>query len=140
MAALLNRRIGANTLTVLAAGGLGTYAAARYFDNQNALAESPASQMTSQPTKVFGRGPAFKYLTLHSEETVNHNTKRLRFELPGGGEAVSGLGLTCEFDTAPRNGCGAFANEELMQPLFSHSRNQKVAGRLLYDHIPRSAN
>ncbi|KAL4793675.1 hypothetical protein BDV19DRAFT_366056 [Aspergillus venezuelensis] len=94
MAALLNRRIGANTLTVLAAGGLGTYAAARYFGNQNAFAESRASQITSQPTKVFGRGPAFKYLTLHSEENVNHNTKKLRFELPGGEGAVSGLGLT----------------------------------------------
>ncbi|KAL4933275.1 cytochrome b5 reductase family protein [Aspergillus undulatus] len=95
MATILNRRLIANTLTVVAVGGLGTYAASAYLSNKTAFAESPAANIMAQPTKIFGRGPAFKYLKLHSEESVNHNTKKLRFELPGGEGAVSGLSLTC---------------------------------------------
>ncbi|KAL5001345.1 hypothetical protein BDV10DRAFT_14764 [Aspergillus recurvatus] len=89
MASLVNRRLVANALTVLAVGGISTYTASTYF-TKNAFAESPSSE----PHKVFGRGPAFKYLRLHSVESVNHNTKRLRFELPGGESSISGLGLT----------------------------------------------
>ncbi|KAL4785452.1 hypothetical protein BJX76DRAFT_324675 [Aspergillus varians] len=88
--AALNRRVIANTFTVLTVGGIGAYTASTYF-NKSALAESP----NSTPQKVFGRGgPAFKYLRLQSEENVNHNTKRLRFELPGGENSQSGLRLT----------------------------------------------
>ncbi|KAL5051341.1 hypothetical protein BDW71DRAFT_193742 [Aspergillus fruticulosus] len=89
MANLVNRRLVANALAVLAVGGIGTYTASTYF-TKNAFAESPSSE----PQKVFGRGPVFKYLRLHSAESVNHNTKRLRFELPGGESSISGLCLT----------------------------------------------
>ncbi|KAL3486118.1 mitochondrial NADH-cytochrome b5 reductase [Aspergillus germanicus] len=87
MSALLNQRTVARAVTIITVGGISTYALSSFF-GQSALAESPASQ------RVFGKGPAFKYLQLHSSESVNHNTKRLRFELPGGGSAQSGLGLT----------------------------------------------
>ncbi|KAL4920055.1 hypothetical protein BDW62DRAFT_177500 [Aspergillus aurantiobrunneus] len=89
MAALLNRRLVVNTLTIITVGGIGTYAASTYF-SRSAFAESP----NAEPQKVFGRGPAFKSLRLHSSENVNHNTKRLRFQLPGGENSQSGLGLT----------------------------------------------
>ncbi|KAL6235359.1 hypothetical protein BDW75DRAFT_144198 [Aspergillus navahoensis] len=89
MTNLVNRRLVANTLAVLAVGGMGAYTASTYL-TKTAFAESPSSE----PHKVFGRGPAFKYLRLHSAESVNHNTKRLRFELPGGESSISGLGLT----------------------------------------------
>ncbi|KAL4877998.1 hypothetical protein BJY04DRAFT_196871 [Aspergillus karnatakaensis] len=87
MTTLLNRRVVTNTLAVLSVGAAGI-TLSRYFGN-NAFAESP-----SEPKKVFGKGPAFKSLKLHSAEQVNHNTKRLRFELPGGEDSISGLGLT----------------------------------------------
>ncbi|KAI0879790.1 ferredoxin reductase-like protein [Annulohypoxylon maeteangense] len=45
------------------------------------------------PKHVFGSGPAFLSLKLESTETVNHNTKRLRFKLPEP-DSVSGLSLT----------------------------------------------
>jgi cytochrome-b5 reductase len=90
MSALLNQRTVARAVTIITVGGISTYALSSFF-GQSALAESQASQ------RVFGKGPAFKYLQLHSSESVNHNTKRLRFELPRGESAQSGLGLTCEF-------------------------------------------
>ncbi|KAL2856427.1 hypothetical protein BJY01DRAFT_203365 [Aspergillus pseudoustus] len=83
----LNQRTVAKAVTILTVGGISTYAISNFF-GQSALAESPA------PQRVFGKGPAFKYLQLHSSESVNHNTKRLRFELPGGENAQSGLSLT----------------------------------------------
>jgi hypothetical protein len=63
------------------------------FFSKRAFAESP----TPTPKRVFGKGPAFVYLQLHSSEHVNHNTKRLCFKLPGGENAQSGLDLTCKF-------------------------------------------
>ncbi|KAI1097181.1 ferredoxin reductase-like protein [Jackrogersella minutella] len=45
------------------------------------------------PRQAFGSGPAFLSLELESTETVNHNTKRLRFKLPGP-DTTSGLTLT----------------------------------------------
>lgn len=49
--------------------------------------------------KVFGRpGPVFQSLALQSSEDVNHNTKRLRFKLPGDGD-ITGLPLTCKFSS-----------------------------------------
>ncbi|RDW76779.1 cytochrome b5 reductase family protein [Aspergillus mulundensis] len=89
MANLVNRPLAAKALAVLAVGGIGTYAASKIFIKE-AFAQSPDLELK----KVFGRGPALKYLRLHSSESVNHNTKRLRFELPGGERSVSGLGLT----------------------------------------------
>ena len=47
------------------------------------------------PPKAFGGGPAFLSLQLQSSESVNHNTKKLRFALPTD-EHVSGLPLTCK--------------------------------------------
>ncbi|RDW68154.1 NADH-cytochrome b5 reductase-1 [Coleophoma cylindrospora] len=43
--------------------------------------------------KVFGRGPSFTSLRVHSVENINHDTKRLRFSLPNK-NVSSGLGLT----------------------------------------------
>ncbi|KAF1949872.1 oxidoreductase NAD-binding domain-containing protein [Byssothecium circinans] len=48
---------------------------------------------TSEPRKAFGKGPAFVSLPLESSETVNHNTKRLRFKLPHEDD-ISGLSTT----------------------------------------------
>ncbi|KAI1761146.1 NADH-cytochrome b5 reductase [Hypoxylon sp. FL1150] len=45
------------------------------------------------PKPAFGSGPAFLSLQLESTESVNHNTKRLRFRLPDA-DSVSGLPLT----------------------------------------------
>ncbi|KAI9370698.1 hypothetical protein BJX61DRAFT_535417 [Aspergillus egyptiacus] len=79
MISLLKGRVVTNTLTILAVGGMSTYGISRLF-TRSALAES------SEPQKVFGKGPAFKYLRLHSSESVNHNTKPalLTFSKPEG--------------------------------------------------------
>lgn len=53
------------------------------------------SGSTEGSAKAFGSGPAFLLLKLQSSESVNHNTKRLRFELPTP-QTTSGLPLTCE--------------------------------------------
>lgn len=75
----------AGTLTVL---GLSAWAA-KSFLIRDVYAESPSQP----PPKVFSGvlGPTLK---LGSSETVNHNTKRLRFDFPDS-NAVSGLTLTC---------------------------------------------
>ncbi|KAI1173493.1 hypothetical protein F4777DRAFT_557519 [Nemania sp. FL0916] len=52
-----------------------------------------ANADAGDPPKAFGVGPAFLSLRLQSSEVVNHNTKKLRFELPTN-EHVSGLVLT----------------------------------------------
>lgn len=71
--------------TVVVAGvGIGAYT--RYMGGV-AYADNGA------PLKAFGGGPAFLSLQLQSSESVNHNTKRLRFALPTD-EHVSGLPLT----------------------------------------------
>lgn len=58
--------------------------------------------------KVFGRaGPVFQSLALESSEDVNHNTKRLRFKLPGDAD-ITGLPLTCEF--SPPRLCNTFSS------------------------------
>lgn len=77
--------------TVVVAGvGIGAYT--RYMGGV-AYADNGA------PLKAFGGGPAFLSLQLQSSESVNHNTKRLRFALPTD-EHVSGLPLTCKNTTA----------------------------------------
>ncbi|GIJ90421.1 hypothetical protein Asppvi_009375 [Aspergillus pseudoviridinutans] len=88
MSGLLNKRPVAKAFAVITVGGISTYMASRFFGQRVAFAESPT------PKRVFGKGPAFMYLQLHSSENVNHNTKRLCFELPGGENAQSGLDLT----------------------------------------------
>ncbi|KAI1369943.1 oxidoreductase NAD-binding domain-containing protein [Xylaria arbuscula] len=71
--------------TVALAGvGVGVYS--RYM-------MSVAHADSGLPPKAFGGGPAFLSLQLQSSETVNHNTKKLRFALPTE-EHVSGLPLT----------------------------------------------
>lgn len=143
MANLANRRIVANALAVLALGGIGAYTVSTCWI-KNASAES----RSAEPQKVFGRGPAFKSLRLHSSESVNDNTKRLRFELPGGESSISGLSLTCESAsglnslrcwTRKEKGWGR-ANLDLTQLLSLRSRGQKVAGYPLCDRIRPSAN
>lgn len=67
------------------------------FMTSTANAEAPGDKTAGK--KIFGRaGPVFTRLALESSEDVNHNTKRLSFKLPGNGD-VSGLPLTCEFDS-----------------------------------------
>ncbi|KAL4777294.1 hypothetical protein BDW60DRAFT_782 [Aspergillus nidulans var. acristatus] len=97
MANLVNRRLVANALAVLALGGIGAYTASTCLI-KNASAES----RSAEPHRVFGGGPAFKSLRLHSSENVNDNTKRLRFELPGGESSITGLGLTSALLTFSR--------------------------------------
>ncbi|GIC92993.1 cytochrome b5 reductase family protein [Aspergillus udagawae] len=89
MSGLLNKRPVAKAFAVFTVGGFSTYVVSRFF-SKRAFAESP----TPTPKRVFGKGPAFVYLQLHSSENVNHNTKRLCFRLPGGENAQSGLDLT----------------------------------------------
>jgi cytochrome-b5 reductase len=74
------------TLTLL---GLSAWAA-KSFLIRDVYAESPSPP----PSKVFSGvfGPS---LRLESSETVNHNTKRLRFAFPNP-DAISGLTLTCK--------------------------------------------
>lgn len=73
------------------------------FMMASADAEAPgadgamAKQQAGGGKKVFGRpGPVFQSLALQSSEDVNHNTKRLRFKLPGDAD-TTGLPLTCKF-------------------------------------------
>lgn len=66
--------------TITAAGlGLSVYSRTVYADS-------------GEPKKMF-TGPVFTSLPLASSENVNHNTKRLRFQLPEG--TVSGFPTTC---------------------------------------------
>ncbi|KAM0451065.1 hypothetical protein ACHAPV_010193 [Trichoderma viride] len=74
------------TPATLVASGIGIVALFKLLTG-NASAES------NTPPKIFGKGPAFVSLCLESSETVNHNTKRLRFKLPQQ-DAISGLPLT----------------------------------------------
>ncbi|RHZ55971.1 hypothetical protein CDV55_105723 [Aspergillus turcosus] len=97
MSGLLNKRPVAKAFAVITVGGIGIYTVSRFF-GQSALAESPT------PQRVFGKGPTFKYLQLHSSESVNHNTKRLCFKLPGGENAQSGLHLTSALLTFSKPG------------------------------------
>lgn len=76
-----------------------------------AKAESPAglAHLTQpatklQPKKVFNGSIGFVNLVLESSEQVNHDTKRLRFKLPGEGD-VSGVGEICE-TSWPGHVCG----------------------------------
>ena len=64
-----------------AVAGVGIYA---YINRQSAAVQSGRPAFSS-----FG----FHSLKLHSTELVNHNTKRLRFQLPDN-SVPSGLGLT----------------------------------------------
>lgn len=95
MTSFLNQRPVAKTLAALTVSGIGVYTALACLGfRKPAFAEPPGLQ------KIFSRGPAFKYLQLHSSESVNHDTKRLRFELPGGEAAESGLSLTCQISVS----------------------------------------
>jgi hypothetical protein len=76
-------------VALLFSGFVGTYAFQRYFVRET------FAETTPQPAITFKGGPlGFTSLRLHSAEVVNHNTKRLRFELPDP-NARSGLSLTC---------------------------------------------
>lgn len=77
------------TLALLAVAGIGAYSLQRYF-SRTALAESP-----QEPPVYFGGGGMnLTSLRLYSVQIVNHNTKRLLFELPDK-DARCGLSLTC---------------------------------------------
>jgi cytochrome-b5 reductase len=72
---------------ITAAAGIG--ATIYYRTMTTAHADSGA------PKKLF-TGMVMTSLPLASSETVNHNTKRLRFKLPE--NAISGYPLTCKLD------------------------------------------
>lgn len=80
----------APTVAVLAVAGVGAYSLQRYFF-RTALAES-----SQEPPVHFGGGMNLTSLRLYSVQIVNHNTKRLLFELPDK-DARCGLSLTCQF-------------------------------------------
>jgi cytochrome-b5 reductase len=64
-----------------AVAGIGAYA--WYRSTSSAISDKPVFSS-------FG----FHTLRLHSTELINHNTKKLRFELPGDPTKPSGLSLT----------------------------------------------
>ncbi|KAH8671499.1 oxidoreductase NAD-binding domain-containing protein [Xylariales sp. PMI_506] len=72
-------------IATIAAAGLGITLYSRFSTTSTAYASS------GQPKKLF-TGPVFTSLTLESAEDVNHNTKRLRFQLPDG--TISGFPMT----------------------------------------------
>lgn len=74
----------------MAAGGIGLGILAKLT-----LGTASAESNSNAPRKVFTGRPALISLPLESSESVNHNTKRLRFKLPQE-DAVSGLPLTCK--------------------------------------------
>ncbi|OTA68673.1 ferredoxin reductase-like protein [Hypoxylon sp. EC38] len=82
---ILSARLSRGVTGVAVAGaGVGLY----YVYMRNVVhADSGA------PRQIFGSGPAFVSLELESTQSVNHNTKRLRFKFPEP-DAVSGLTLT----------------------------------------------
>ena len=89
--------------TAVIGGGL--YAASLQNGPQNQSAPPPSatnrivqdpSKSPKEPKKIFTSGFTFQDLKLESSEIVNHNTKRLRFELPDK-DAVSGLHASCMF-------------------------------------------
>lgn len=90
--------------TAVSGGGL---LAASYNSVSNTQSPSPpaadrtaphSAQSPKDPKKIFTSGFSFQNLKLESTEVVNHNTKRLRFELPDK-DAVSGLRASCTFET-----------------------------------------
>ena len=78
---------GKPTVAFAATAALGAYALRTYLN-------PPLNAETREAPKAFNGSFGFTSLRLHSIEPVNHNVKRLRFELPYQ-DAVSGLGLTC---------------------------------------------
>ena len=92
--------------TVVIGGGL---LATSYFKSSQTQPPLPqavdqtmqhSSQSPKDPKKFFTSGFSFQDLKLESSEVVNHDTKRLRFELPDK-DAVSGLRASCTFGSMP---------------------------------------
>lgn len=84
--------------------GGGILAASLYNSSNTQSPSSPAADHAAPPSaqtprdakKIFTSGFSFQNLKLESSEVVNHNTKRLRFQLPEK-DAVSGLHPSCTF-------------------------------------------
>lgn len=85
--ALQISQVSTGLIAGVAAASVGAYAIYSYSTSRGSL--------TGEPRKIFPGGPAFVSLRLNSIEEVNHNTKRLKFELPEE-NALSGLSLTCK--------------------------------------------
>ncbi|KAL0472561.1 NADH-cytochrome b5 reductase [Neurospora intermedia] len=88
-----------STQVAVAAGvaGLGTYA---FYLRRNASGSATGTALATnmdasdlKPGKLPLSGFGFHSLRLHSTELINHNTKKLRFELPDRSQP-SGIGLT----------------------------------------------
>ncbi|KAL4909649.1 hypothetical protein BDW74DRAFT_173144 [Aspergillus multicolor] len=78
------------SITILTIASLGAYTSQKYLIGQ-AHAEAPEPETSAPPVMFRGFRPAS--LRVQSVETLNHNTKRLRFEYPDKSWA-SGLHLT----------------------------------------------
>ena len=94
--------------TVVVGGPL--YALSQHSNYSDASQKNPSiSTESTKPSnsnpvdapKIFTGGISFQTLKLQSAEQVNHNTKRLRFELPDP-NAVSGLRPICERSSNPK--------------------------------------
>ncbi|KAK0736133.1 hypothetical protein B0T21DRAFT_366383 [Apiosordaria backusii] len=86
-----------------AAVGIGAYV---YMRSGATTAPGTSATGTSSDTKPYFTGFGFRTLKLHSTELVNHNTKKLRFELPDPSQPV-GLSLSSALLTVsfpPSNG------------------------------------
>ena len=120
-----------NTAITIGLLGAGAYATRQLYTSRP-LALDSTSKLgagTPPPKKTF-TSPVpvnFKSLRLESVEHVNHNTKKLRFELPDR-DAVSGLGLTC---TSPPPRPGMFCEGGVLtalQPRSCHTTGSPARG------------
>ena len=110
--------------TAVIAGGL--YAASlqntgpseSHPDTVKDRAVQGSSQNSNNPKKTFTSGFSFQDLKLESSEIINHNTKRLRFQLPDK-DAVSGLHPSCTFRRCHSiyNGTNCLQLHSLPKPL-----------------------
>lgn len=73
-----------------------TLAPTAYFAYHRSFTPSASADAPAAPNKVFASSfPSFVSLKLRSTEQLNHDTKRLRFELPSEND-VSGISVICE--------------------------------------------
>ena len=109
--AMFSQRILKSSTPLLATSAIGVSLFAASFHDASQTQSPPSSaagerslqnpsQSPKDPKKTFTSGFSFQNLKLESSEVVNHNTKRLRFELTDK-DAVSGLHPSCMFRQSP---------------------------------------
>lgn len=88
-----------NSRPIFAAAGLTSLA---YLGYNRSFTASAAADATAAPNKVFKASfPSFVSLKLQSAEQINHDTKKLRFELPSEND-VCGISVICKWCSGPR--------------------------------------